>query len=150
MQWQERYFGGILVLSDCLSITRRVCSISAQNLILPLWKKLDEAYPEEKCQESNWPWRAISGCQWNLGNLRPPDQLALLRIVSNYGHWTVGASRVGPRCSPLWSAPFSCQSNLFRARMAHMNGFAKLGLDDDTFGEKSALSRLRTFDAFRK
>ena len=34
--------------------------------------------------------------------------------------------------------------------MAHMNGFAKHGLDDDAFDEKSALSGLRTFDACRK
>ncbi len=34
--------------------------------------------------------------------------------------------------------------------MAHMNGFAKHGLDDDAFSEKSALSGLRTFDAFRE
>jgi hypothetical protein len=34
--------------------------------------------------------------------------------------------------------------------MAHMNGFAKHGLDDDAFGEKSALSGLKTFDAFRE
>lgn len=31
-----------------------------------------------------------------------------------------------------------------------MNGFAKHGLDDDAFDEKSTLSGLRTFDAFRK
>jgi hypothetical protein len=34
--------------------------------------------------------------------------------------------------------------------MAHMNGFAKHGLDDEAFGEKSALAGLRTFDAFRE
>jgi hypothetical protein len=34
--------------------------------------------------------------------------------------------------------------------MAHMNGFAKHGLDDDAFGEKSTLAGLRTFDAFRE
>lgn len=34
--------------------------------------------------------------------------------------------------------------------MAHMNGFAKHGLDDDGFNEQSALAGLRSFDAFRK
>ena len=34
--------------------------------------------------------------------------------------------------------------------MAHMNGFAKHGLDDNAFSEKSTISRLRTFDAFRE
>jgi hypothetical protein len=34
--------------------------------------------------------------------------------------------------------------------MAHMNGFAKHGLDDDAFDEKSTLAELKTFDAFRK
>jgi hypothetical protein len=34
--------------------------------------------------------------------------------------------------------------------MAHMNGFAKHGLDDDAFSEKSALAELRSFDAFRE
>lgn len=31
-----------------------------------------------------------------------------------------------------------------------MNGFDSKGLDEDAFGEKSALSGLKTFDAFRK
>jgi hypothetical protein len=34
--------------------------------------------------------------------------------------------------------------------MAHMNGFAKHGLDDDAFDAKSTLAGLKTFDAFRK
>jgi endoplasmic reticulum-Golgi intermediate compartment protein 2 len=37
------------------------------------------------------------------------------------------------------------------ASMAQLNGgFEKLGLDEDAFGEKSALANLRTFDAFPK
>jgi hypothetical protein len=31
-----------------------------------------------------------------------------------------------------------------------MNGFAKHGLDEDAFDEKSTLAGLKTFDAFRK
>ena len=34
--------------------------------------------------------------------------------------------------------------------MAYMNGFEKHGLDDNTFGPKSGLDTLKTFDAFRK
>lgn len=31
-----------------------------------------------------------------------------------------------------------------------MNGFESKGLDEDAFGEKSSLSGLKTFDAFRE
>lgn len=34
--------------------------------------------------------------------------------------------------------------------MAHANGFAEHGLNEDAFGEKSGLSGLKTFDAFRE
>lgn len=35
-------------------------------------------------------------------------------------------------------------------RTSTMNGFNEKGLDEDSFGEKTTLSGLKTFDAFRK
>lgn len=34
--------------------------------------------------------------------------------------------------------------------MAQSSGFGERGLDEDAFGDKSGLSGLKTFDAFRK